>query len=205
MVTNKTILVETESWNLWWGIYGLSEKSAWEDIRLYLENGEPIAAVCLLTKDMLKNSIEDLLQYPEDKEYVEAIERYLAKNEYHYWYYYSKKDSEDFTEVSFDAPKNEFGVKPSSIEIWLPCNGLDIESISLGVKSFAKDFLKLKECNVRITTTETIEDSLKSYIEREKDIKLENIVLGENVIENFSKIWGMSKKDTLERLYKSVK
>jgi hypothetical protein len=202
---NKTILVETESWNLWWGIYGLSEKSGWEDIIISLENGEKIAALCLLTKEMLKNSIEDLLEYPEDKDYVEAIKVHLSKNKCHYWYYYSKKDDEGFHEVAFDAPKNKFGVKPSSIEIWLPCDGLDIESISLGIKDFAKEFLKFKDCNVKIETTETFENSLKSYVESEKDIKLEDIFFGENVIESLSKSWEISKEKTLEKLYKSIK
>ncbi|WP_264791837.1 hypothetical protein [Aureispira anguillae] len=202
---NKTILVETESWNLWWGIYGLSKKSGWEDIFLSLENGKRIAAVCLLTKEMLKSSIADLLEYPEDKDYVEAIQKHLSEDKCHYWYYYSEKESEDFCEVSFDAPKNEFGVKPCTIEIWLPCDGLDIESISLGVKKFAKDFLKLKDCDVKITTTETVESALKSYTESEKDIKLENIVFGENVVKSLSKSWGISEEKTLERLYKSVK
>lgn len=97
------IIVRPESSNLWWRVYGFCEKTGWEDLNLFYENGERIGCLCLNSKNYLGSGIDNLKSNPDEKDFVEAVEKYLADNKTHYWYYYDDIEEDDFYEVPYSA------------------------------------------------------------------------------------------------------
>jgi len=160
MKKNKIIVRPTSS-NLWWGIYGFCEKTGWEDLNLFYENHERIGSLCLNSKSYLRAGLDDLKNDSEEKEFVDAIAAYLADNKCHYWYYYDDKDDEDFYEVNYIAPKNAKGVKPRTMDIWHPDEVIGISTIESAIKTWAKEHLKIDDCEIKIENEESFEESLK--------------------------------------------
>ncbi|SHG45999.1 hypothetical protein SAMN05421866_0521 [Chryseobacterium oranimense] len=202
----EKIIVKTESSNLWWGIYGLCEKAGWEDLELFYESGEKAGAVCLNTKGYLRNALDELLNKKHEKEFYDAVQEYLSDNVCHYWFYYDEPEDEDFQEVNYDAPKNGKGVKPRFIDIWHPDEGIDLEIIETGVKSFAKDFLGIENCIVEVADTEPLEEAVNSFkLHQERfggeDVKIE---FSDELISELSKRLKMEKKDVFEKLNSSI-
>jgi hypothetical protein len=201
----KKIIVKTESSNLWWGIYGLCDKAGWEDLELFYESGERIGAVCLNTKSYLRNALNDLLDKEDEKEFSDAVQKYLSDHICHYWFYYDEPDDEDFQEVNYDAPKNGKGVKPRFIDIWHPDEEIDLKTIETGVSLFVKDFLGIESCIVDIDT-EPLEEAVKSFkLHQERfgggDVKVE---FSDELISELSERLKMEKKDVLEKLNLSI-
>lgn len=202
------IIVRPESGNLWWGIYGICEKVGWEDLNLFYENEERIGGVCLNGKDYLRDGIEQLLEDPEEQDYVEAIEKYLNDNKCYYWYFYDDEHDEDFYEVPYTAPKNEKGIKPRFLDIWHPDERIGLSTIDSGVKAFAKEHLGLEYCEIKIQNVESYEDSLKSFKENEKLLfgteSKARIKFSDELVEDLSRHWGKSKEEVLKKLESAI-
>jgi len=200
------IIVKTESSNLWWGIYGLCDKVGWEDLELFYESGERIGAACLNTKSYLRNALNDLLDKEDEKEFSDAVQKYLSDHICHYWFYYDEPGDEDFQEVNYDAPKNEKGVKPRFIDIWHPDEEIDLKTIETGVSLFMKDFLGIENCIVEIIEAEPLEEAVRSFkLHQERfggsDVKVE---FSDELISELSERLKMEKKDVLEKLNLSI-
>lgn len=202
------IIVKPESANLWWGIYGFCEKIGWEDLNLFDENEKRIGGVCLNSKSYLRAALDDLRDIPKEMQFVKAIEKYLSDNKCHYWYYYDNKDSEDFYEVPYLAPKNNEGTKPRFMDIWHPDEGIGISTINSAIKTWAKDHLNLENCYIEIQNEESFEDSLTSFKEEEKlfgsDSKLE-VKFADELIKELSIYWNKTRDEVFKILEKSVK
>lgn len=203
------LIVKPESSNLWWGIYGLTEKIGWEDLNIFYENGERIGRFCLNTKEYLRAHLDDLKSDPDEVEFAKAVENYLNDNQFHYWYYYDKKGDEDFYEVPYqDVPKNEEGVKPRFMDIWHPNENIGISTIKTAVKEFGRKFLKEEITNVKIENAETFEESIKSFEENEKLFGGDNpikISFSDELIDELSTHWEIPKDEVLSRLKKAIK
>ena len=207
MKKNK-IIVRPESANLWWGIYGFCEKIGWEDLNLFYKNDERIGKVCLNSKNYLRAGLDDLKNDPEEKEFVDTIEKYLVDNKCHYWYYYDDKDDKDFYEVPYFAPQNDKGVKPRFMDIWHPDDRIGISTIETGVKAFAKKHLRIDDCEIEIQNGESFEESLRSFKENEEffggDSKVK-VSFSDELIEELSKHWKKPKEEVLKKLEESIK
>lgn len=202
------IIVKPRSANFWWGIYGFCEKTGWEDLNLFYDNGERIGGICLNGKGYLRAGLDDLKNDPADKKLVEAIEKYLDDDKCHFWYYYDDKDDEDFFEVDYLAPKNNKGVKPRFMDIWHPDEGIGISTIETGVNAFAKKHLDKEAYEVEIQNVESFEESLKSFKENEEvlggDSKVE-IKFTDDLIEDLSQHWKKPKEEVLKKLENAIR
>jgi hypothetical protein len=203
-----TLTVKPTSSNLWWGIYGLTEKIGWEDLNIFNANGEKIGFVCLNSRQYLRAELADLRNNPEDIAHATAIEVHLREIQISYWYYYDTEGSEDFYEVPYKAPKNPAGINPSALEIWHPHETIGISTIESAVKAFAKTFLDINDCQVKIENVEAFEKSVKSFRENEVlfsgDHPIE-IEFSKELISELSTLWKKPKEEVLLRLKKSIK
>lgn len=201
------LIVKPTSSNLWWGIYGLSEKCGWEDLSIFCADGKRIGGVCLNTKRYLRTNLEDLRSDPEENEFVNAVEEYLNDNKLHYWYYYDKK-REDFHEVPDEfIPKNENDKKPILINIWHPDENIGISTIKTAVKEFGRKFLRKEVINVEIQNEETLEESVKSFEENERLFGGANpgkILFSEELIDELSNHWEIPRDKVLSKLQKGI-
>lgn len=202
-----TIIVKTESCNLWWGIYGFCDKTGWEDINLYSESGEKIGGFCLNTKSYLRAGLEDLEKRPEERDFVDATIKYLNDDTYHYWFYYDKPSDEDFYEVSFSAPSNIDGIKPRYIDVWHPDEKIDISTIESGASNFINRFLGFKDYEILIERM-SIEEALDEYKEHVKLFEGSDeavIKFSDELIEELSILWKKPENEVLKRLNESLK
>ncbi|MFC3158273.1 hypothetical protein SAMN05443633_110153 [Chryseobacterium arachidis] len=205
MAENK-IIVRTESENLWWGIYGLNEKTGWEDLTLFDESHEKIGRLCLCTKSYLRAVLEDLVDDENEIEFRDIVQRHLSGEVCNYWFCYDEREDEDFFEVDFEAPKNEKGVKPSYIEIFHPDEGIGIDTIQSAVNTFAKDFLHIDHSTVEVVCDVPLEEAVKSFkVHQERfgdgDI---NVLFSDKVITELSVLWKMEKEQVLDKLKVSI-
>jgi len=170
----KKIIVQTESYNLWWGVHGLCSKVGWEDLRLFNEDNERLAIFCLNTKRYLRNELLEIKkeQDSEAETLIMAVEKYLVDNQCHYWYNYNEKYEEDgdYFEVPDAAPPNDQGVKPIFVDMWHPDEGIDLETIRSAVKQFAKDLLKIEVEEVEIEHSIPFEEALEVFQEHKDDL-----------------------------------
>mgnify|MGYP000698393877 CR=1 FL=1 len=201
------IIVEVSSCNLWWGIYGITPKAVWEDLSFFYEDGQRIGGVCLNTKRYLRANLDDLRKRPREKHFVLAIDKYLADNQCHYWFYYDKKGDDDFYEVPFDAPVNQEGVKPRFLDIWHPDENIGISTIKSAAKEFAKRFLKVGHYEVQIKDILPYEEALSTFKEDEAlfgDQPI-NVEFSPALINELSELWNESKEEVLIKLKSSVR
>ena len=202
------IIVRPTSCNLWWGVYGLSDKTGYEDLYLYYENEEKIGGVCLNARGFLKDGLDDLKKDPDEKEFVDAVEKYLVDSKCHYWYFYDQKDSDDIFEVPYDAPKNSDGIKPNFTDIWHPDESIGLSTIKDAVKEFAKKHLGLEDCEIEIQNGETLEESIESFEEHQKSFGLNSeieIRFSDELIEELCQYWKKSPGEVSQILEKSIK
>lgn len=159
MMTEK-IIVKILSANFWWGVYGFDEKTDWEDIDLFYENGDEIGSVCLNARSYLRDGIDQLKEKESEKDFVAAIESFLAGNETQYWYYTDKSGNQLFHEVNFDDtdPKR----KQQFMDIWYPVEDLDLNTVENAIKEYALKVLKIDNCIIEIENYPS-EEALKSY------------------------------------------
>jgi hypothetical protein len=196
------LTIKPESLNLWWGIYGFCEKTGWEDLNIFNDKDEKIAAFCLNTKKYLSHALVDLRNEPEEKEFVQAVNNYLTDNKILYWFYYNQP-GDNFFEVPYDAPRNDKSEKPRCLDLWHPDETIDRSTIHSAVENFAETFLKLAKVDIEIEEVTEPEELLESY---EKHVKLfgsedpAQIVFSDDLIKKLSITWKLSGEQTLDRL-----
>ncbi len=199
----RKLYVKTESYNLWWGIYGICNKTGWEDLDVYDENDNKLVSFCLNTKDYLREAVEELKDDPEEAEFLEALERYLTDNEIYYWYYYKTQNSENFYEVEYSAPINEDGIKPSFTDLWHPDEGIGLSTIKTAVQAFIKKHFSF-DCEVDIICNISLEEAWKAYNEHFKNRPLE-VSFADELVSELSEYWKKPKEDVLQILKSSAK
>jgi len=143
----ETVYYNATSCNYYWGVHGLSELSVWEDIRIFLKHGEDFEMVgfpCICSKNYFSSDIDELIdEYSLEDKWIQKVMDFLKKNEAMFHYYYDDPEDEDFREVSFEAERNENGVKPRSLEMWYPSKKLDRNAIEDSIRIFCSKFLGL--------------------------------------------------------------
>lgn len=73
------IYIETNSYNIWWGIYGLSHKTGWEDVSIFDQDNNKIGYFCLNTKVYLRHSLDSInIKDEEDRVFKKLTEEYLT-------------------------------------------------------------------------------------------------------------------------------
>jgi hypothetical protein len=207
MVEKLKLVVKTESKNVWWGIYGFCEKTGWEDLNIFNDRGEKIAAFCLNGKRYLRNGVADLRNNPGEENFVQAIDNYIADDKIHYWFYYNDEYCEEFYEVGYDAPRNDLNEKPRYMDLWHPDETIDISTIRSAVKNFAKVFLNAEVTDIEIEPGDTFADALHAYKEYMKDFGPDaeiHIAFSDDLVEKLSAIWGTSTEATEEKLRKAI-
>ena len=205
-IYNK-IFVDVTSENYWWGEYGIADKVSWEDIFTYEKVGDDfkkIDGLCICAKDYFRNSVEELKDDPEEMEFVDVMKEFIDGDKIRYHYYYDKIKDEDFFEVPFEAPRNEFGVKPCSIEVWHPNDRVDSRVIKESVIAYYIKFHQRKFESVQFKEITSVEKALKEYSEYcrllDQGIKM---VFSDEIVEKLMKKLGKSKEKVLEILNRS--
>ena len=202
------LIAKTYSENLWWGIYGLTNKIGWEDVMVFYEDGRKIGKFCLNTKQYLRFGLEDLRTNPTETDFVEAIESYLNDNQFHYWYYYNEIGDEDIYEIPYkDVPLSSEGLKPRFFDIWHPDENIGISTIKSAVREFARKFLEFNDCEVEIGNIINYEESVKSLKEHEELFGGENpvkIEFSSELITDLSNLWNQSEDEVLSTLEKNI-
>jgi len=201
------IIAKTNSYNLWWGIFDLCEKVGWEDLSLFNEKDEKLAAFCLCSKGYLLHAKETLTNDPEEKEFVEDIERFLKTDSVHFQYWYESKDDKYFYEVPHDAPKNIDGIKPSYIEVWHTDEGIDLETIKDAVAAFCRKFLHFdNHIDIMIEENVSFEEALESFKEHLSCFHngIVQYKFSEELISHLQNRWRLPKEKVLEILMKSA-
>jgi hypothetical protein len=141
----QDIYVEAIHPDFWWGLYGFTSATSWEDLIFYEKQADSfvrIGGVCLCSRSYLEPDLAELATEPNQKDFVENIKQFLQADELVYHYYYDKPNDEDFYEVAFEAERNENGIKPCSIEMWYPGDGIDMVAVETCTRAFCKKFLK---------------------------------------------------------------
>lgn len=203
------IYVRTKSLDLWWGIYGLTTLTGWEDIFIYdsdAEDAKRIGFTCICTKNYLRSGLEDLEQDPEEKEFVEQILKYLEGNTIKYHYCFDNPTDDDFYELPYtNLPLNYLGVKPRYIEMWHPNEGINEEVIEECVKEFCSKFLDLEVRNVKMLEPVSFSEAVMSYSDQ---VKLVNgnveLVFTEDLMQKMMIKFSKERNEILELLKKST-
>ena len=205
---NKSVYIDVRHVNFWWGVYGFSGKTSWEDIVMYEMDSNKfrkIAWVCACSRTYFESGLEELRIDPNERSYVSKVDDFLSNSDIIYHYYYDKSSDEDFYEVSYAAPRNEHNVKPRSIEMWYPAEGIGIEEAEHCVIEFCKKFLNADISVVKFKNMVSLEDALNSYIEAIKDFnEYHGIVFADELIQKLETEWNVSKDKVLEILNRSV-
>ncbi|WP_435921476.1 hypothetical protein [Paenibacillus sp. DYY-L-2] len=207
MENPKDVYVSTNSYNLWWGIYGLCPLTGWEDIFIYDDpyGVNKLGSTCICTKDYLSHVLEDLADDPEEREFQDHIIEYLNGDKIHYHFFYDNPSDEDFYQLPYsNLPLNEYGVKPRSFEMWHPNNGIDIAVIEECVKVFCDIFLNLAVNRVQLLEQIDVEGAIVSYKEHLSNFNGE-IVFSDNLINDMMNKLSKSKDEVMKLLKISIK
>src|SRR5712691_9609428 len=117
---SQDIYVDVQHANFWWGLYGFTDLTDWEDLQFYEKRAGSffcIGKVCVCSKSYLEHTLIELQDDPGEKDYLQEIRQFLQDQVLLYRYFYDERDDKDFHEVSFEAQRNAHGVKTSYIEI----------------------------------------------------------------------------------------
>jgi hypothetical protein len=208
-VAKNTIYVDVMHLDYWWGIYGLTPKTNWEDIVMYVKKGlryKKIGWICVCSKQYFENGFEDLEKDPEEREFVQLIKEFLEKDEIKYHYYYDNPDDKDFYEVPFEAERNERNIKPRSIEMWYPNKGIDKETIDDCVKNFCQKFLNIDVDRIEYKEVISIDEANKEYSESIKQWQqCKGIFFSDELIQSLEKEMDVPEEKVLEILNRSIK
>lgn len=198
------IYVDTRHLDYWWGIYGIAEKTGWEDIVMYIKKGnsfKKIGWICVCTKAYLKSGLEDLEKDTEEMDFVKKVKEFLPHNYIKYHYYYDNPGDKDFYEVPFEAKRNEMNVKPSSIEMWYPSNGIDKAIVDDCVENFLGKFLNITVERIEYKDIVSTEEAIKEYV-KEMEVwgKSKEISFSDELIHLLEDEWETPKGKVLQML-----
>ncbi|NUU79797.1 hypothetical protein [Paenibacillus xylanilyticus] len=203
---HSKVYVRTNSYDLWWGVYGLSHLTGWEDIRIYSDaNGENrIGFVCICTKNYLEHGLEDMESDPEELHFVNSIRTYLADDQIHFHYYYDNPSDEDFYELPYtDLPTNELGVKPRGLEMWHPNRGIDIGVIEECVTLFCRKFLDMEVGEIHFKEPIDLNEAVQSYTKHMETFN-GNIAFSDDLVKNMMGQLSKSEEEVMNILNRSV-
>jgi hypothetical protein len=208
-MNENVVYIEVRHLDYWWGIYRLTKKTEWEDIIIYVKSGNrfnKIVGFCVCTKEYFRDSLEELEHDPDQKDFVNKIQEFLENHNIKYHFYYDNPNDEDFYEVPFEAQRNDRNIKPRSIELWYPSEGIDKETIDDCVKIFLKEFLDMNVERVEYKDTVCVEEAIKQYTNAmEQWQQSKGMVFSNELIETLVKEWNVSKEKVLSILNRSLK
>ncbi|WP_432403426.1 hypothetical protein [Wukongibacter sp. M2B1] len=203
------IYIAVTSLNYWWGNYGFSEKTGWEDIGIYVKDGnrfKKLGWICICARSYLEHGLEELENDPDEMSFVKEIKGFLKDDEIKYHYYYDNPNYKDFYEVPFEAERNEMNVKPRSMEIWHPGGGIDKGAVDDCVRSFMKKFLDINVERIVYKDIVSPEEALQEYVEEmERWEQYKGVVFSDDLIQSLEDKWKISKEKVLEILNRSTK
>lgn len=208
-MSKNVIYVDVRHLDYWWGIYGLTKKTGWEDIIMYIKKGnrfKKIGWICVCTRPYLEYGLEDLEKDPQEMDFVKEIKEFLENDNIKYHYYYDNLDDKDFYEVPFEVERNEEKVKPRSIEMWCPSNGIDKGVLDDCVKAFLKKFLDINVEEIKYKDIVSPEEAIEKYVEEmEAWEQCKGISFSDELIETLKEEWEIPKEKVLEILNRSIK
>ena len=165
-----TLAIEVMHEDFWYGVYGWTPPTSWEDLYLYEEqNGalERVGYACLCSRAYLRDSQADF--DPEDashRPYLDKVQAFLQREEVTMHYYYPSAEEEDPRTLDHaNLPTNEQGRRPRSIEMWLPVEGIDLEALNTATHVFCETFLQRSPSDIQMLGALPPEDLLVSYLE----------------------------------------
>jgi hypothetical protein len=203
------IYVDVSHLDYWWGIYGLTKNTSWEDITMYIKVGnkyKEIAWTCVCTTPYLQYGLEDLEKDPDEMNFVKEIKGFLENEDIKYHYYYDNIDDRDFYEVPFEAERNKENVKPRSIEVWYPSDGINKEVVDNCVKAFIKKFLGINVEEIKYKDIVSPEEAIEKYVEEmENWQQCKEISFSDELIETLKEEWEVPKEKVLQILNRSIK
>lgn len=173
-MNEKNIVVSSSSNNFLWGYYGFCEFPSWEDFRIYHSDNDKlteIGKICVCTRNYIKYSLEVVDEAEDDDddgEYVSELRSFLESDEIRYRFYYDDINDEDFYEIPYDAPRNEIGVKPRSIELWLPYDNMDIQNCENAIKDLCLKIYKTNPTTIKFDLFEDKESAYGDFIKYEE-------------------------------------
>jgi hypothetical protein len=190
-------------------LYGLGEPTSWEDFALYEKNEDNEdreeyrhlkGLFTITTSPYLRLFTSDGTE--EDEKHQAELDRFFAKNELEYRYYYSEccRDDEDFYELPFDLPVNEQGFKPRSLEIWYPSEGITEEVLTTCIRDFCERFYGYDDPNFQYLKVPLRESVIESMNEL---ATISGIAFTDELIEQVSKEYGITKEEAEIKLRKS--
>ncbi len=197
------LTVKTSSERFWWGVYGLVFKNGHEDVDVFDESGVFIDRIHLRAKNYQRAGLRFLKDDAQQLDYAKAIQDYLKDNQYYFWYYYDDIRDKDLFEVNYNAPRNKEGLRPKSIEIWCPEEGIGVSVLKNCVLEFARKFLMVEEVEVGINPIVSIEESIETFKKYQQLNTKEpsiSIALSPELIYELSKLWNKSEQDVSNEL-----
>lgn len=210
-LTSQDIYVDTDSCDLWWGVYGFARLTAWEDIRIYdnpaVTREDPrIGFFCLCTRPYLQAAIEELQDDPDEREHVEEMRRCLAEGKLHMHYAYDHRVDRPPHELPYaNLPLDERGLRPHYIELWAPAaEGIDLPLIESCVREFCRRFLEIDALSVRHPLVPDREQSLVDYAKHVESMRGATYEFAEPLIEEMMRVMSKSREDVLRSLHRSV-
>ncbi|MDI4645860.1 hypothetical protein [Cohnella hashimotonis] len=203
-----TIYVNTSSYNFWWGVYGMESLTGWEDIVLYKdsEQNEKLLALCVCTKNYLRNAVQELKDDPDEADFVQEIQTFLVNDKIVYHYFYDRPEDEDFYELPFNKlPRNAHGIYPRSLELWYPSEGIHEAVIESSVRELCREYLELDIGPVSFIEPIGKEEALKAYVEHiERFSGNAELVFTEELIASMMNKMSITREDVVKLLDRSV-
>lgn len=190
--------IDVRHLDYWWGVYGLTAKTSWEDVLLYREPGEGcerLGAFCICTPRNLESGLEEPADGPEEGSYQALVRRFLRERTLQHRYY-SPED-----EATFEAARGREGVKRPFMEIWHPADGVDLDVILECARSYCKEAFGLEVKAIHYKAPLSAEDALRLYRECPG---VREVRFSDELVQQLCREWGKPREEVLEVLRKSA-
>ena len=152
------IYIRVGSMDFWWGYYGLTPLTGWEDVILETAKGKTLGEFCINTKQYLRSNLEELRSEPEEAAYVLAIERYLKDTEAHFWQYDDASAHGRLSETVFPEDK-----KIPFTDLWHPHEGISLDTIYDAAALYAKNILHLSDVKLQMKESDSFGEIVAEY------------------------------------------
>lgn len=205
----QEVYIDVRHDNFWWGVYGFTEATDWEDFDFYEKKADDfvrIGSICVCSRRYLEDGLAGLEEDPDEKDFAVKVKQFLAGNTFAYHYCYEEPDSEDFYEVPFEAERNEKGIKPCYVEMWYPRDGIDMQAAEACTIEFYDKFLHKHVDAVLLKDIPSFEQKADTYRE---DLELFSqgpvqIRFSDELIANLEKQWNMSEEQVRKKLQRMI-